>query len=203
MQRKGVVVPSQGWAQDELTCDAGGAYLGAQIPLEDVPSVQKEVVVRCRQAGKAVIVASHLLQSMIEYPTPTRAEARLATLPNAAPVASNHVQPAPPLPKDMSCTLLRWMWICLEPCMGVVGAWNASLPRCPSAAAKPLRKRPLGAAQATRYIAWAHGGCGTLCRCRRAGRGDPSRCMRARRGEPARQFLRRALAAGVGGARTR
>ncbi len=47
---------------------------GAQIPLEDVPSVQKEVVVRCRQAGKAVIVASHLLQSMIEYPTPTRAE---------------------------------------------------------------------------------------------------------------------------------
>ena len=49
---------------------------GAQIPLEDVPSVQKEVVVRCRQAGKPVIVASHLLQSMIEYPTPTRAEVR-------------------------------------------------------------------------------------------------------------------------------
>ncbi|CAK0751017.1 hypothetical protein CVIRNUC_002035 [Coccomyxa viridis] len=48
--------------------------LGAQIPLEDVPSVQKEIVVRCRQAGKPVIVASHLLQSMIEYPTPTRAE---------------------------------------------------------------------------------------------------------------------------------
>eukprot|EP00891_Asterochloris_glomerata_P007380 jgi/Astpho2/7380/e_gw1.00114.32.1_t len=48
--------------------------LGAQIPLEDVPSVQKEVVMRCRQAGKPVIVASHLLQSMIEYPTPTRAE---------------------------------------------------------------------------------------------------------------------------------
>ena len=47
---------------------------GAQIPMEDVPSVQKEVVVRCRQLGKPVIVASHLLQSMIEYPTPTRAE---------------------------------------------------------------------------------------------------------------------------------
>lgn len=48
--------------------------LGAQIPLEDVPSVQKEIVMRCRQMGKPVIVASHLLQSMIEYPTPTRAE---------------------------------------------------------------------------------------------------------------------------------
>lgn len=48
--------------------------LGAQIPMEDVPSVQKEVVMRCRQMGKPVIVASHLLQSMIEYPTPTRAE---------------------------------------------------------------------------------------------------------------------------------
>jgi len=47
---------------------------GAQIPLEDVPSVQKEIVMRCRQQGKPVIVASHLLQSMIEYPTPTRAE---------------------------------------------------------------------------------------------------------------------------------
>lgn len=47
---------------------------GAQIPLEDVPSVQKEVVMRCRQMGRPVIVASHLLQSMIEYPTPTRAE---------------------------------------------------------------------------------------------------------------------------------
>ncbi|KAL6782593.1 hypothetical protein ACKKBG_A07405 [Auxenochlorella protothecoides x Auxenochlorella symbiontica] len=48
--------------------------LGAQIRLEDVPSVQKEVVLRCRQAGKPVIVASHLLQSMHELPTPTRAE---------------------------------------------------------------------------------------------------------------------------------
>ena len=53
---------------------------GAQIPLEDVPSVQKEVVVRCRQLGRPVIVASHLLQSMIEYPTPTRAEVRLLYL---------------------------------------------------------------------------------------------------------------------------
>ena len=51
-------------------------YAGAQIPLEDVPSVQKEAITRCRQAGKPVIVASHLLQSMIEYPTPTRSAAQ-------------------------------------------------------------------------------------------------------------------------------
>jgi Pyruvate kinase, barrel domain len=59
---------------DAFSC----APAGAQIPLEDVPSVQKEVVMRCRQMGRPVIVASHLLQSMIEYPTPTRAEVRRA-----------------------------------------------------------------------------------------------------------------------------
>ncbi|KAH7425379.1 hypothetical protein KP509_11G051200 [Ceratopteris richardii] len=48
--------------------------LGAQIPLEQVPSVQQEVVQLCRQLNKPVIVASQLLESMIEFPTPTRAE---------------------------------------------------------------------------------------------------------------------------------
>eukprot|EP00850_Spirogloea_muscicola_P000400 SM000001S04802 [mRNA] locus=s1:2205988:2210397:- [translate_table: standard] len=48
--------------------------LGAQIPLEQVPSVQQEIVSICRQLNKPVIVASQLLESMIEFPTPTRAE---------------------------------------------------------------------------------------------------------------------------------
>ncbi|CAD7697063.1 unnamed protein product [Ostreobium quekettii] len=48
--------------------------LGAQIDIEEVPSVQKDVVVKGRKLGKPVIVASHLLQSMIEHPIPTRAE---------------------------------------------------------------------------------------------------------------------------------
>ncbi|KAF8392303.1 hypothetical protein HHK36_022645 [Tetracentron sinense] len=48
--------------------------LGAQIPLEQVPSAQQEIVEVCRQLNKPVIVASQLLESMIEYPTPTRAE---------------------------------------------------------------------------------------------------------------------------------
>lgn len=48
--------------------------LGAQIPFEQVPEVQAEIVRLCRLYNKPVIVASHLLESMIEHPIPTRAE---------------------------------------------------------------------------------------------------------------------------------
>ncbi|CAH2052985.1 unnamed protein product [Thlaspi arvense] len=48
--------------------------LGAQIPLEQVPAAQQRIVKVCRSLNKPVIVASQLLESMIEYPTPTRAE---------------------------------------------------------------------------------------------------------------------------------
>ena len=50
--------------------------LGAQVPIEDVPNVQKYIVLKARQLGKPSIVAAQLLQSMIEYPIPTRAEVR-------------------------------------------------------------------------------------------------------------------------------
>eukprot|EP00899_Mesostigma_viride_P004869 jgi/Mesvir1/14383/Mv09780-RA.1 len=48
--------------------------LGAQIPLEEVPSTQAVIVTLARQLNRPVIVASQLLESMIQLPTPTRAE---------------------------------------------------------------------------------------------------------------------------------
>ncbi|XP_021764327.1 pyruvate kinase isozyme A, chloroplastic-like [Chenopodium quinoa] len=48
--------------------------MGSQIPLEQVPFAQQKIVHLCRQLNKPVIVASQLLESMIEYPIPTRAE---------------------------------------------------------------------------------------------------------------------------------
>lgn len=48
--------------------------LGAEVPFEDVPRIQQMIVSKCRAKGKPVIVATHMLESMILSPMPTRAE---------------------------------------------------------------------------------------------------------------------------------
>ena len=48
--------------------------LGVEIAIEKLPRVQRRIIRLCAQQGKRVIVATHMLESMIENPIPTRAE---------------------------------------------------------------------------------------------------------------------------------
>lgn len=48
--------------------------LGAEIPFERIPAIQNRIVERCRELGKPVIVATHMLESMTKNSLPTRAE---------------------------------------------------------------------------------------------------------------------------------
>jgi pyruvate kinase len=48
--------------------------LGVEIPLEVLPRIQRRIIRTCAEMGKRVIVATHMLESMIENPIPTRAE---------------------------------------------------------------------------------------------------------------------------------
>ena len=49
--------------------------LGVELPMEEIPLIQKDLVRRAREAGRPAIVATQMLESMVHAPRPTRAEA--------------------------------------------------------------------------------------------------------------------------------
>ncbi len=87
LEQKGAAIPlvskiERGWAVahlDDIVAASDAVMvargdLGVELPLEQVPVLQKQIVKKCNRLGKPVIVATQMLESMVQAPGPTRAE---------------------------------------------------------------------------------------------------------------------------------
>jgi len=75
IERSGAVENLDGIIEAAYGVMVARGDLGVECPMEDVPMIQKRIIRRCQAAGVPVITATEMLDSMVEAPRPTRAEA--------------------------------------------------------------------------------------------------------------------------------
>src|SRR5258708_35427643 len=98
-------------ASDALMVARGD--LGVELPLERVPSLQKQMTRLARRAGKPVVVATQMLESMIQSPVPTRAEVSdlaTAVYEGADALMLSAESAAAESPVDAVCAMNLFCW---------------------------------------------------------------------------------------------